>query len=118
MKWSDDVYQPAGTIRRTTSLSPNWSAPSNHLKNSSSFDDFYNLYKNYNNGSNDSTNTMSYYGNTGYMNRGRDNQFPPYSTASNYQSYGKHPVYLLYLLKFVYFPFSSNSFVCHQISII
>ncbi|EJW79145.1 hypothetical protein WUBG_09948, partial [Wuchereria bancrofti] len=34
---------------------------------------------------------MSYYGNTGNINRGRDNQFPEYSPTSNYQSYGKHP---------------------------
>uniref|UniRef100_A0A0R3S5T8 ZM domain-containing protein n=1 Tax=Elaeophora elaphi TaxID=1147741 RepID=A0A0R3S5T8_9BILA len=91
VKWSDDVYQPGGTVRRTSSLSPNWSAPSNPLQNSSSSDNFYNLYNNYNNSSNGSTNTMSYYGNTGYMNRGRDNQFPAYSPSSNYQSFGKHP---------------------------
>ncbi|KAL3981553.1 hypothetical protein ACH3XW_43570 [Acanthocheilonema viteae] len=91
VKWSDDVYQSAETIRRTSSLSPNWSVPSNHLKNSSSFDDFYNLYDKYNNSSNGNTKAMSYYGNTGSMNRGRDNQFPAHSPGSNYQSYGKHP---------------------------
>ncbi|KAM3726648.1 Zyxin [Dirofilaria immitis] len=91
VKWSDDVNQSAPTIRRTSSLSPNWSAPRNHLKNSSSFDDFYNLYNNYNNSNYNSTNTMSSYGAAGYMNRSRDNQFPTYSPTNNYQSYGKHP---------------------------
>lgn len=102
VKWSDDVYQPEETIHRTSSLSPNWSTPGNHLKNSNSFDDFYNLYNNdnsgsnnYNTGRNDKTNTMSYYGNSGYTNRNRDNRFSNYSPGSNYQSYGKHPVCLL-----------------------
>ncbi|VDK82841.1 unnamed protein product [Litomosoides sigmodontis] len=30
-------------------------------------------------------------GNTGYVNRRRDNQLPAHNTSSNYQSYGKHP---------------------------
>ncbi|KAK6109748.1 hypothetical protein QQG55_37205 [Brugia pahangi] len=91
VKWSDDVYQSTAPIRQTSSLSPNWSTTSNHLKTSNSFDDFYNLYNNYNSGNSSSTNTMSYYGNTGNINRGRDNHFPEYSPTSNYQSYGKHP---------------------------
>uniref|UniRef100_A0A8R1TUU0 Uncharacterized protein n=1 Tax=Onchocerca volvulus TaxID=6282 RepID=A0A8R1TUU0_ONCVO len=110
VKWSDDVSQLAPTIRRTSSLSPNWSTPSNHLKNSNSFDDFYNLYNSYNSNknknnnsydsnkntsdnrnNNDNINTMSSYGSTGYMNRGRDNQFSTNSPTNNYQSYGKHP---------------------------
>lgn len=90
VKWSDDVYQSEGTNNRRSSLSPNWSAPSDN-QNSTSFDDFSNLHNNYKNDSNDSTNKMSNYGNTGYMNRSRDNQLPTYNSGSNYQSYGKHP---------------------------
>lgn len=100
VKWSDDVSQSADTTRQISPLSPNLSTASNNSKNLNTFDDFYNLCDKYNNNSSGSSaNTMSY-GNTGYMNRRRDNQFPTQNAGSNYQSSGKHPVYLLVVLKF------------------